>query len=58
MSNITLYVLVAATILVALFGRHWQQKKNISEWKALSVMIGILVLINVIMFGLEWLFSR
>lgn len=59
MSNFTMYILLAATTLVALFGCRWQQQqKKIPQWKAVLVMIGVLVLINVLMFGLEYLFSR
>lgn len=58
MGNFTLHILLVAVVLVALLGRRWQQEKGIPEWKALLVLIGILVVINVVVFGLEYLFSQ
>jgi hypothetical protein len=57
MGNFDLYILLAATVLVALLGNWWRQEKGISEGKALLVMVGILIVVNVVVFGLEWLFS-
>ena len=58
MNNSTLHILLIAVVLVTLLGHRWQQEKGIPQWKALLVIIGILVVINVVVFALEYLLSR